>query len=780
MESLPENEALDHFPCSPSQYTLSDILATLDVTLPERIAAKAMAELPDTLQTQQLPLRIPANHARFSTVVGRRGNLGVSTTGKAGMLLFGPYMPATPGAYEVVFDIRSSSDIDEVIILDVVVDKGKQILGKTEWRVGSKQPAKISFEVPEQGVADLECRVKVSKSVDCSVETLTFLTTKQAELHLAYLESGLISSEYYRGNRVVLAVSPETVWLSVSLAVAKYVFDQRGWRTIFLVDDEFNGDEFFSGLDFVLGWIRLCDFKSSLSILVDKPDVLLTHSDNFIDISEFFLSMNPGADLICYADGFRNAADGRNLSKIKNPKEVFYFSFKNFRTINLINGVNNIVIPSIYFDFSDGYIQSFFSRKKYLENYSIFFLRYWGTGGYKFPQDFVIASWVSTVKKFGTKNEIIVIKESIVNAGVIEEFRHELLAAGYKVKLFSEYAVEAGIDGIRYENKAYERLMRFGYLNSPRVVYTLDSSIPSILISSPYFNRSAKIILGVVGSKSLREFSGWSGFVQQNLIQQINSAQSLPDWQVIDFPDEPDLFLIESTKSDLNLATRGSVPHRLSFSPKYRQEQHWLTRHAEICAHSDKPAPQLLCFGDSLTQRLESHPDLLQQYLPYSILNAGFSGDRTEHLLWRLKDGEGKDLSPAVVLVWIGTNDIGQIQPTPPSEQVFCNIRAVCREVEARFPQAKKVLLGLLPRDASAVHPFRRVIKEVNAMLNTYAKEQGWHFMDAGEGFVDAAGHLRMDYLPDGLHLNQAGYAVFLQALQSLLQTLINPQAIAN
>lgn len=771
VESLPENEALDHFPWSPSQYTLSDILATLDVTLPERIAAKAMAELPDTLQTQQLPLRLPANHARFHTVIGQRSLRGMTTTGKAGVLLYGPYMPAAPGAYEVVFDIRSSSEINEVIILDVVAEKGNQILGKTEWRVGCQQPAKITFEVPEQGVTDLECRVKVSKNADCSVEAITFFTTKQADFYRAYLNSESNKNYYLKKERVVLAINKDIGWLSLTLAVAKYLFDQRGWRTIFLMNDGFPGDDFFSGLDCSLGWIKFESYENSILSLSVKPDVLLSHSDNFDEIIEYVFEKIPNVDLICHADGFRNSSNGTKQVRLKKPKEVFYFGFEDFRNESRAESSARIILPSIYFDFSDAYIQSFFKRKIFPEKYSIFFLRYWGMHHYKFPLDSVVESWVSTVKRFLAKNELLILKESLQIKELTDAFISKLTELGYRVKFLGDYAKEMGF---RPEN--YERMLRAGLLYSPSYSFVLDSSLPSVITALPHFDRKGKIVIGSSKKGELFKHFGWNNLVQKNVMQQIQCIKNNSNWQIIEFPDEPDLFLVESTKSDLNLATRGSIPHRPSFPPKYRQEQHWLTRHAEICAHSDKPAPQLLCFGDSLTQRLESHPDLLQQYLPYSILNAGFSGDRTEHLLWRLKDGEGKDLSPAAVLVWIGTNDIGQIQPTPPSEQVFCNIRAVCREVEARFPQAKKVLMGLLPRDASAVHPFRSVIKEANALLNTYAKEQGWHFMDAGERFVDEVGHLRMDYLPDGLHLNQAGYEVFLQALQPL----INPQAIVN
>ena len=52
-------------------------------------------------------------------------------------------------------------------------------------------------------------------------------------------------------------------------------------------------------------------------------------------------------------------------------------------------------------------------------------------------------------------------------------------------------------------------------------------------------------------------------------------------------------------------------------------------------------------------------------------------GDRTEHLFWRIQNGEGpKDLRPKAVVVLIGTNDLNNVPDVsilvPSSNQTQC------------------------------------------------------------------------------------------------------------
>ena len=87
---------------------------------------------------------------------------------------------------------------------------------------------------------------------------------------------------------------------------------------------------------------------------------------------------------------------------------------------------------------------------------------------------------------------------------------------------------------------------------------------------------------------------------------------------------------------------------------------------------------------------------------PRGVLNAGVSGDRTENLLWRLQNGNLDGPPPALVVMLIGTNDLAYDGPPRSPELAAEGIRANLLYLRQRLPDTPILLLGLLPRGASA------------------------------------------------------------------------------
>src|SRR5713101_9183947 len=92
--------------------------------------------------------------------------------------------------------------------------------------------------------------------------------------------------------------------------------------------------------------------------------------------------------------------------------------------------------------------------------------------------------------------------------------------------------------------------------------------------------------------------------------------------------------------------------------PPAPREARWPVQLFEKINEAVKTQPHRVLFlGDSLTERFD--PELWHQHLePRGVLNAGVSGDRTEHLLWRLQHGNLDGPPPAAIVVLIGTNDL--------------------------------------------------------------------------------------------------------------------------
>jgi beta-glucosidase len=181
---------------------------------------------------------------------------------------------------------------------------------------------------------------------------------------------------------------------------------------------------------------------------------------------------------------------------------------------------------------------------------------------------------------------------------------------------------------------------------------------------------------------------------------------------------------------------------------------------------------QLVFIGDSITQAWEdAGKDLWQQHFAaYQPLNLGFSGDRTEHVLWRLKNGRVNQLKPKVAVLLIGTNNTGHAMR--PAEETAGGIQAVVADLRTRWPATKVVLLSILPRGPDAKDPMRVLNADINRRIAGLADGRDVHLLDLTDAFLDDDGTLPRGLMPDLLHLSPAGYQVWVDALLPKLKVL--------
>lgn len=159
-------------------------------------------------------------------------------------------------------------------------------------------------------------------------------------------------------------------------------------------------------------------------------------------------------------------------------------------------------------------------------------------------------------------------------------------------------------------------------------------------------------------------------------------------------------------------------------------------------------------------------------------LNLGISGDRSEHVLQRLQPRAGgglgqldaPELDPEFFIVLIGINNSWAAEQ-PVADSIFEGVRAVLTALHERKPRARIVLQSLLPtneaaRNAEVVHP-------VNQRLAILAASPEWagftSWLDLHAAFVEASGRQIARYFTDGLHPNDAGYAVWRDRLLPFL-----------
>jgi lysophospholipase L1-like esterase len=205
----------------------------------------------------------------------------------------------------------------------------------------------------------------------------------------------------------------------------------------------------------------------------------------------------------------------------------------------------------------------------------------------------------------------------------------------------------------------------------------------------------------------------------------------------------------------------------------------WDKRHADVLAVKDTIKPEIVMIGDSITHFWGGQPlepkgnrgakawnDLFGER---KVLNIGFGWDRTQNVLYRIKEGELDGLSPKLVVIHIGTNNLSTSKnaPTNTPEQVVEAIGAIIGAVKGKCPDAKIILMGIFPRGEKADNPFREKIGTINKELAaTYSSKPGIVYLDITSKLLNPDGSMSKDIMGDFLHPTEKGYAIWAEALK--------------
>jgi len=212
------------------------------------------------------------------------------------------------------------------------------------------------------------------------------------------------------------------------------------------------------------------------------------------------------------------------------------------------------------------------------------------------------------------------------------------------------------------------------------------------------------------------------------------------------------------------------------------REAAWVKRHEGFVEIAKQGNVDLLFVGDSITdawRREERGGKKVwdAQFAPLKAANFGIGGDRTQHVLWRLQNGELDGIKPKAVVLMIGTNNTGferdgTTARNSPAETAE-GVAAIVKHLRAKQPQAKILLLAIFPRGEKPDHPQRKQVAEINAVIKKLHDGKNIHFLDIGKQFLAADGTLPKEIMPDFLHLTEEGYARWAAAIKEPLAKLM-------
>lgn len=212
----------------------------------------------------------------------------------------------------------------------------------------------------------------------------------------------------------------------------------------------------------------------------------------------------------------------------------------------------------------------------------------------------------------------------------------------------------------------------------------------------------------------------------------------------------------------------------------------WLPEHNAMVSRALAGHVDLLFLGDSITRGwlgsgrtpFEGNglPIWQSRFEPRRAANFGIGSDRIEHLLWRIRHGELSGIDPTVVVLMIGTNNIG----IDPPEAIAEGVAVVLDEVRCRLPRAVTLLMALTPRGISPTlgsppaHDLPNPeVHEVNRLIAPLGRLPRVAFIDFGSKLLDTGGLIPRRNFPDYLHLALPSYEAWAEAIEPTLSLLL-------
>jgi lysophospholipase L1-like esterase len=212
--------------------------------------------------------------------------------------------------------------------------------------------------------------------------------------------------------------------------------------------------------------------------------------------------------------------------------------------------------------------------------------------------------------------------------------------------------------------------------------------------------------------------------------------------------------------------------------PTIRAGAWWMQLHEqylEQAKQADSHHIGIAFYGDSITQFwLSTGVNVWKKSIaPLQADNFGIGGDRTQHLLWRIDNGELSGFHPRKIVLLIGTNNLhintDENLNENSNDEIVEAVRMILHEMQVRQPQAQILLLSLTPRGVAS-DPMHTRIAEINEKLKTMVSTH-ITYVDLYSHYVDSQGTLKPElFLSDNLHFSEAGYAVEAQILVPLLK----------
>lgn len=198
----------------------------------------------------------------------------------------------------------------------------------------------------------------------------------------------------------------------------------------------------------------------------------------------------------------------------------------------------------------------------------------------------------------------------------------------------------------------------------------------------------------------------------------------------------------------------------------------WMSRHEKFVAQAKRGGIDILFMGDSITDNWRSKGSNVwkEYYAPRHAANFGIGGDRTQHVLWRIENGELDGIHPKVTVLMIGTNN----SKSDSSDDIARAIGMIIDVIHTKLPDTKILLLAVFPRNRPTdTAEMMQTIHEVNQKIAGYDHGGSVRFLDINAKFLGPDGTVHADVMADFLHPTEKGYKIWAAAMGPTLDEMM-------
>ncbi|WP_420321949.1 GDSL-type esterase/lipase family protein [Flagellimonas sp.] len=153
-------------------------------------------------------------------------------------------------------------------------------------------------------------------------------------------------------------------------------------------------------------------------------------------------------------------------------------------------------------------------------------------------------------------------------------------------------------------------------------------------------------------------------------------------------------------------------------------------------------------------------------------IGAGISGDRTQHIAWRLQNGKYEACKPKMVSLAIGVNNF----PDDSVDEIVEGLKNTLKITEEKFPKATILFFGPLPTGLDPDAERREKYQAIHAKLATFDYSENVKYHNLEEYFSNGDGTLnKKDFSTDGIHLQPKGYETWATYIQKQIDEINQP-----